>query len=93
MTGPTGERRAATRVYLTVEFTADLAEWEVWPDGDAPPGWGAGDVAGLIAAEHGTVAGLIRDWALDTYATVEIGDDAGGRATVDYPGPTVGPRT
>jgi hypothetical protein len=56
----------------------DLAESQMWPDGDAPANWTASDVAEVVKKCGGTMR-VLHDWDLDDYLmlTVVADDDTG----------------
>jgi hypothetical protein len=66
---------------LTIDIsgTVTLDETELWPDGDAPEGWTAQDVADLVDREGPR---WLYAWNLEGDVTVTLSDDQGNNVDV-----------
>jgi hypothetical protein len=62
---------------VTIEGTARLSEWEIWPDGDGPDTPTPADVLGVMKQDGRTPVDLLRDWNLaqDFVLVIRCGDD------------------
>ena len=66
----------------SVEFEYEghtiLAEFDLWPDGDAPENWTLDDVIAVITKSGGSL-GILKNWDLMYDLTLNIREGAEGR--------------
>jgi hypothetical protein len=76
------------RVTIAIELGGEqLGAEEVWPDGDGPPAWSAGDVAELVVgyARRGGLVEFLEEWGYAGEGTVRLVDELGEQYTVVFP--------